>query len=167
MPPGDFAFCGHTRGMNRIFVAQRQWFDDGSGHNGWQLNRDRPTPADLKRRSFLVSLACSSRVSTLLVAAALAGPAAAQGRGELLYTAHCSACHSEQIHWRSAKAVTDWTSLKAEVFKWQGMARLAWSEDDVTDVARFLNERIYRFETPLATASKVPLSLRAPGAGAP
>ena len=112
-----------------------------------------------------MSLACSSRVSTLLVAAALAGPAAAQGRGELLYTAHCSACHSEQIHWRSAKAVTDWTSLKAEVVKWQGMARLAWSEDDVTDVARFLNERIYRFETPLATASKLPPSLRAPLAG--
>ncbi len=110
-------------------------------------------------------MSCNSRVTTLLVAVALAAPAAAQSRGELLYTTHCSACHSEQIHWRSAKAVTDWTSLKAEVLKWQGMARLAWSEDDVTDVARFLNERIYRFETPLATASKVPPSLRAPLAG--
>jgi hypothetical protein len=112
-----------------------------------------------------VSMSFNSRMTTLLVAVALAVPAAAQGRGELLYTTHCSACHSEQIHWRSAKAVTDWTSLKAEVLKWQGVARLAWSEDDVTDVARFLNERVYRFEIPLASASQVPMSLQAPVAG--
>lgn len=112
-----------------------------------------------------MTMSCSSRVTTLLLAAALAAPAAAQNRGELLYTTHCSACHSEQIHWRSAKAVTDWASLKAEVLKWQGMARLAWSEDDVTDVARFLNERIYRFETPLAAASTAAPGLRAPLAG--
>ncbi len=28
-------------------------------------------------------------------------------RGELLYTAHCIACHNAQIHWRNKKLATD------------------------------------------------------------
>ena len=57
-----------------------------------------------------------------LAAAALAGPAAAQNRGELLYTTHCIACHSTQMHWRDQKLVTDWPSLKAQVRRWQAGA---------------------------------------------
>ena len=84
--------------------------------------------------------------SALFGVAVFATPASAQSRGELLYSTHCGACHTAQMHWRASRAVTDWTSLRAEVRKWQVVASLAWSEDDVLDVARFLNDSIYHFE---------------------
>lgn len=28
-------------------------------------------------------------------------------RGELLYATHCIACHSDKVHWRDKKLVTD------------------------------------------------------------
>jgi mono/diheme cytochrome c family protein len=78
--------------------------------------------------------------------ALLANPASAQGRGESLYSTHCAACHTAQMHWRINGAVKDWPSLKDEVRKWQVVASLAWTEDDVLDVARYLNDSIYHFE---------------------
>lgn len=86
-------------------------------------------------------------------AAFMAPSAQAQTRGELLYSTHCIACHTTQMHWRDQKLATDWNSLKAQVQRWQGAASLNWSEDDVLEVTRHLNERIYRFPP-----SAVPLS---------
>ena len=75
-------------------------------------------------------------------------PAAAQSppsRGELLYTTHCIACHNSQMHWRDKRLATDWASLQAQVRRWQGVAKLGWNEDDILEVTRHLNERIYRY----------------------
>lgn len=85
----------------------------------------------------------------LTAMAAMAGSAApaqdrVPSRGELLYTTHCIACHSTQMHWREKKLATDWPSLKAQVQRWQATARLEWSDADVTEVARYLNDTIYR-----------------------
>lgn len=85
----------------------------------------------------------------MLAALATLGPAAvAQSRGELLYTTHCVACHTTQMHWRDQRLAQDWNSLQALVRRWQGTALLQWSEDDILEVTRFLNERIYRFVPP-------------------
>jgi mono/diheme cytochrome c family protein len=85
-------------------------------------------------------------VSVLAGALALAPAAQAQSRGELLYSTHCIACHTTQMHWRDKKLATDWNSLKAQVRRWQAAAQLHWNEDDILAVTRHLNERIYRFE---------------------
>lgn len=92
----------------------------------------------------LAAILCSGAV--------VATPALGQERGELLYSTHCGVCHAEQVHWRARRAVTDWSSLRVEVRKWQGVASLAWSEEDVLDVTRYLNDTIYRFPVPLSTA---------------
>jgi mono/diheme cytochrome c family protein len=68
-------------------------------------------------------------------------------RGELLYSTHCIACHSTQVHWREKKLVTDWTSLQSEVRRWQGVSRLGWSNEDIQEVARYLNVTYYRYPT--------------------
>jgi cytochrome c5 len=87
-------------------------------------------------------------------ALAAAGAAQAQApaptRGELLYTTHCKLCHTEQMHWRTLNKARDWDSLRAQVRRWQGEARLQWSEDDINEVARHLNDTIYGFPRPLA-----------------
>lgn len=90
------------------------------------------------------------RLSAWMLGAALALPfapdAAAQSRGELLYENSCKACHDEQVHWREQRLVTDWSSLEAQVRRWQAVGRLSWSDDDIRDVTRYLNEQIYHFE---------------------
>lgn len=96
--------------------------------------------------------------STVFGIAVCVTPASAQNRGELLYSTHCSACHTAQMHWRASRTVTNWTSLRAEVRKWQVVASLAWSEDDVLDVARYLNDSIYHFELKHPTSSSMNLT---------
>jgi len=96
----------------------------------------------------LLRWAALAAAACLVGAAAQAQPAAPQRvptRGELLYTTHCVACHTTQMHWRDRKLATDWPSLKAQVQRWQASAQLQWGDDDVTEVARFLDDTIYRY----------------------
>ena len=88
------------------------------------------------------------RVAMLVAAAAFTHVASAQSRGELLYTTHCIACHTTQMHWRDNRLAKDWNGLAAQVRRWQGTALLNWSEPDILDVTRYLNESIYRFPPP-------------------
>lgn len=74
-----------------------------------------------------------------------AQPPAAPARGELLYTTHCVACHTREVHWRARRVARDWSSLTAETQRWQRNLGLGWSDDDVDEVARYLNTTIYRF----------------------
>lgn len=70
------------------------------------------------------------------------------GRGELLYSTYCIACHDAQVHWRDKKLATDWSSLMSQVRHWEGFARLGLSDDDVHFVARYLNARYYHHVVP-------------------
>lgn len=85
-----------------------------------------------------------SLLATTLVLLAGAAQAQPSSRGQLLYDNHCIACHSTQMHWRDKKLVADWASLKVQVRRWQATAQLNWSEDDIDDVARFLNDAFYK-----------------------
>ncbi len=69
-------------------------------------------------------------------------------RAQVLYDTHCGHCHTQQVHWRERKLVTDWASLKSQVWRWQSNTGLGWRDDDVDAVARYLNARIYRFNAP-------------------
>lgn len=70
-------------------------------------------------------------------------------RGKLLYETHCIACHNSQMHWRDARIVRDAPGLVAQVRLWQERAKLQWSDDDIREVARHLNDTIYRLPQPL------------------
>jgi mono/diheme cytochrome c family protein len=90
---------------------------------------------------------------TLLVLCGLCGnstradvpPDRNASRAELLYTTHCIACHNAQVHWREKRLVTDWNSLQSEVRRWQAIAALAWSNEDIAEVAHYLNRLYYRY----------------------
>ena len=68
-------------------------------------------------------------------------------RGELLYSTHCIACHTTQVHWREKKLANDWASLQSEVRRWQGISKLRWSNEDIEEVAQYLNVIYYRYPT--------------------
>ena len=106
-------------------------------------------------------LACTL-CAALLGALTLAPAAHAETRGELLYTTHCVACHSAQLHWRDRRQATDWNSLKAQVQRWQATALLGWPEEDVVEVTRYLNRSVYHFREPAP-----PQALRGVPAGPP
>ena len=86
--------------------------------------------------------------TTLMFVAALAagqGPRTGEPSGELLYSTHCIACHTTQVHWREKRLATDWTSLKFQVRRWQENIGLDLGEDDVAAVASYLNGLYYHF----------------------
>jgi mono/diheme cytochrome c family protein len=115
-------------------------------------------------------MSCGAVIAALVVSAAAQAqtatppaqpaPPAVTSRGQMLYANHCIACHTTQMHWRDKKLVTDWVGLKGQVRRWQGTAQLNWSEEDIDDVARFLNDTYYRLP-----AGKV--AVLAPGAMRP
>jgi mono/diheme cytochrome c family protein len=106
----------------------------------------------------------TSSVRCLLLAAVLAvvpgAPLHAQAsepsRGRLLYETHCVACHNSQMHWRDRRIARDWPGLVEQVRAWQARASLGWSEGDIVEVARHLNDTIYRFPRPLARSAQRP-----------
>jgi mono/diheme cytochrome c family protein len=71
-----------------------------------------------------------------------------QSREELLYTTHCIACHTTQVHWREQRLATDWPSLLKQVRHWQDNALLSWDEQDIAAVATYLNSLYYHFPAP-------------------
>jgi hypothetical protein len=86
-------------------------------------------------------------IAPALVLALAAGATHAQtaNRGQLLYSTHCVECHTSQMHWRAQRLARDWDSLREQVTRWQGTARLQWSADDIDAVTRHLNDTVYRF----------------------
>ncbi len=104
-------------------------------------------------------------LATGMLVGALAAPAQAESRGELLYATHCIGCHTAQVHWRDQKLATDWSSLKGQVRRWQAANSLGWSEADVLDVTRYLNDSFYRFaqtSDPLRSLGTSPRCSRSP-----
>ncbi len=88
------------------------------------------------------------RLLLLLLLSGSAYAADDKTRGELLYTMHCSACHSVEIHWRDRRRVKDWGALLDEVERWQAMGNLQWGVDEIFDVAHYLNSLHYGFPEP-------------------
>ena len=103
----------------------------------------------LRRTGMLAAAAC-------LCAAALAQTGTEATRGELLYSTHCIACHTTQVHWRDQKLARDWATLSQQVRRWAGNAGLGWSDEEIVDVARYLNATYYRFEITTVTGRALP-----------
>ncbi len=85
---------------------------------------------------------------TLLAASALVAGAAGAGdvkRGELLYSVRCIACHDKSVHNRTARRAVDPDGIKAQVRRWGNYTGGTWTEEEVRDVATYLNELYYKF----------------------
>lgn len=138
------------------------------------MHSTRPMPAASPhghRRPQRAGLAAALLIAPLVLFAALHGsPARAQGqsqsRGELLYNMSCVACHNEKMHWRGRKLVYDWDSLEEQVRRWQQASSLNWRDEDIVEVARYLNERFYGF-TPTSTTGLLKSSVPGPSAASP
>jgi mono/diheme cytochrome c family protein len=88
--------------------------------------------------ALLLALNCAA-------AQAQTAPGGTVTRGQVLYDTHCIGCHTAQIHWRDDKLATDWASLKEQVRRWQTRVGQGWTEADIVEVARYLNNAFYRY----------------------
>ena len=68
--------------------------------------------------------------------------------GALLYQTYCVECHTTQIHWRERRLAHEWATLRHQVLRWQANIGLQWSDEEVDEVTRYLNARIYQFPEP-------------------
>lgn len=104
----------------------------------------------------LLLAAVLAAVLAVVPGAPLHAQASEPSRGRLLYQTHCVACHNSQMHWRDRRIARDWPGLVEQVRAWQARASLGWSEGDIVEVARHLNDTIYRFPRPLARSAQRP-----------
>lgn len=83
-----------------------------------------------------------------LPASVSAGPE----RGQLLYENHCTSCHTSTVHIRDQRKAKTPAEVRAWILRWSGELKLSWSNDDLADVYRHLNNRYYKF--PVETQAK-------------
>ena len=97
-------------------------------------------------RPYLFSVAFSILLSYSIPASADAE------RGRLLYENHCTSCHISTLHVREQRKSKTPAEMRAWIVRWSGELKLNWSEDELADVYRYLNNRYYKF--PVATPAK-------------
>lgn len=97
-------------------------------------------------RLYLYSVAISMLLSFSM-------PASADvERGRLLYENHCTSCHASTVHVRDQRKSKTPAELRAMILRWSGEQKLKWSEGELADVYRYLNNRYYKF--PVDTSAK-------------
>jgi mono/diheme cytochrome c family protein len=103
----------------------------------------------IRNKRIAKQLGSGLALASLLAGAGLHDAGAADiVRGELLYNTHCVACHTNKMHWRDQRLATDWKSLNVQVRRWQNTIQLNWDDDDINNVASYLNLLYYQFQEP-------------------
>lgn len=75
-------------------------------------------------------------------------PAESFDRGQALYENHCQTCHESHVHLRETRRASSLDELHKWVATWSWHANLGWSDEDITDVADYLNRHFYNFAVP-------------------
>lgn len=92
-------------------------------------------------------------LALLCLATPAIGSAADAKKGEQLHNSQCIACHASRfgnngadIYTRPDRRVTSLPGLKKQVLRCRDNLRVTWFDEDVEDVAAFLNARYYKFK---------------------
>jgi mono/diheme cytochrome c family protein len=69
-------------------------------------------------------------------------------RGRQLYETHCISCHYEHVHERAQTntRVHSLDDLRAQVRDWGKLTGQTFTQDDLDDIAAYLNESHYHLE---------------------
>lgn len=84
----------------------------------------------------------------LALAAAIPAALAEPSRGQQLYETHCINCHTVSVHGREKRAAQDFDGIRQWVARWNANIALGWSDEEIGEVAFYLNERYYGFACP-------------------
>jgi hypothetical protein len=79
---------------------------------------------------------------------ALARPEPASAFDEGRFAESAAANQNAQLYWREIGQARDWEGLKAQLRRWQQLANPGWDEERIEEVARALNNAVFRFAEP-------------------
>ena len=65
-------------------------------------------------------------------------------RGEALYENHCKECHESWAHTRDGRHANTLDGLRRRVAAWSFHSGLDWSDEEINDVADYLNRNFYQ-----------------------
>jgi cytochrome c553 len=85
-------------------------------------------------------------ITLCLLAAAPSVPAANPDNGKTLVDANCTKCHNERIYTRPDRRVTSLDGLNQQVRRCELSLGLKWFDDDIDDVAAYLNQTYYHLK---------------------
>ena len=104
--------------------------------------------------------------ATVLMAAAavatglgfLSGSAGAADlqRGQLLYETQCVTCHDSVLHLRNERQAHSFADVQERVRQWAKFQNSGWGEEEIDDVADYLNAIFYRYPCPDSICSFTP-----------
>ena len=85
-------------------------------------------------------------VTVCLLAAASPLSAANLDNGKTLVADNCTKCHNESVYKRPDHRVTTLDGLNQQVGRCEQSLGLKWFDDDISDVADYLNQTYYHFK---------------------
>jgi mono/diheme cytochrome c family protein len=103
------------------------------------LRRFPGVPRRLARLASVASLA-SLVCLPLVQGSATAGDLT---RGQALHDTFCVACHTAVVYERADRLADTYLEIRQQVDRWQGNARLRWSQQDIESVSEYLANRYY------------------------
>lgn len=81
-----------------------------------------------------------------LMGAATAGEGdAPSAHAESLHQENCIRCHDQGIYTREGRLITSLDGLEGQVRRCETALGLTWFDEDIKDVAFYLNHHFYRF----------------------
>jgi len=83
---------------------------------------------------------------TLLLTLGSGAQAAEPAAGKSLVEEHCQSCHGSEVYTRADRKVTTQTGLHKQVQRCELALGLRWFDDQINDVATYLNQNYYQFK---------------------
>ena len=85
-------------------------------------------------------------ITVCLLAATSSLQAANPDNGKTLVDGNCTKCHDERVYTRPDRRVTTPEGLTKQVTNCERSLGLKWFDDDIDDVAAYLNQTYYHFK---------------------
>ena len=70
------------------------------------------------------------------------------GQGQLLYDFACDTCHDRSVHRRASRKAKSFGELREFVRRWSGELGTQWSDLEIDEVAKYLNDKYYHVPCP-------------------
>lgn len=89
-------------------------------------------------------LLIAASLGLLLANSAHAEPAD-PAAGKALHDANCTKCHNSSVYTRPDRRVKNLGALNNQVQRCEQMLKLQWFDDDIENVAAYLNQQFYKY----------------------
>jgi mono/diheme cytochrome c family protein len=92
------------------------------------------------------SILLGAGTAVLLGIGSVAAQAQPSENAKELYEENCLSCHGSEIFTRDGRMVTSLDGLERQVQRCETALGLRWFDEDIKDVAAYLNHHFYQFE---------------------